>query len=862
MNKRKAILVTALLLILACQVIPTPPALKTTSRSSPTTPAPPSPEATIAVTAAARAASLPTAETRPPSDLPPFPYQAGRPFAEIQSVEWQPGRPAQSAEVALPASVEQIANRQVLAGLTLRQQAQLAQNGFVILHSQEAQFSAVRERVALRFGQPYFLTTDAVYHALDLTLDELLAALEKEELHRRMTAVVRAMMNETLGYLPLAQGGELEQEIHLAAAYLGVGLRLLDPQAAINPILESEVNAQVAQISEAGGLQESVLIPGYRDDFRAYQPGGRYQDDPNLQAYYRGMTWFERAAFPIDARGAPGRVPLILTLALRRAPMDEAFPSGSSAAAHSAAQEWAIVRETLAFLRGAGPGYGPAEYAALMDQIYGRGVTVVGLADAGKWDQFLRFVREMPAAQLGGSSTSPLAAAQPLNDWRFMGQGFRLDHFILQSLQQEKAKSSAEGENPPPSSLDLMAALGSPAALDIRQKAFGAGDPSYPERVAHLSGLLASQRAEDWFGSTGNSWLYSFRAQVAEKDERYPAMMRSSSWAVKDLNSALGGWVSLRRETVETLPAQETSAPDSQRVSGAPPAYVEPNPEVFYRLARLATAFAEGLDQRGLTGVFSTTPNPTGLKQLTLDLLDLGDRIQRLGDLAAKELSGAALDADDWALILSPLGPAEERLAASQRASTGNPLQMPPVATIITLKDANSKDLQVALGGVDRIYVLTPVGGELLVAQGGVFSFYEFVNTLNQPLGDNEWRKMLANNQATPPEWAAALYLAEGNAVDVLAFRIGDVYRLTPAAGQLNLRVEPGRSSKAARRLNPGDIFQILAGPTRQGGSTWWYVRLLTDGAETFEGWLLEDQQWYERVWRPSASIYQEIDPC
>lgn len=848
--KRNAILVAALLLILACQVIPTPPALKTTPRGSPTTPAPVSPEATSAGTAAARAVSSPSAETRPPSDLPPFPYQAGRPFAEVQSVEWAPIRPAQFAPIALPISLDQVANRQVLAGLTLRQQAQLAQNGFVILHSQEAQFSAVRERVALRFGQPYFLTTDAVYHALDLTLDELLAALEKEELHRRMTAIVRAMMNETLSYLPLAQGGELEAEIHLAAAYLGVGLRLLDPQATINPILENAVNAQVAQILEAGGFQESTLIPGYRDDFSAYQPQGRYQSSADLQAYYRGMTWFERAVFPIDARGAPGRVPLILTLALRRAQMDATFLSVSDAEAHSAAQEWAIVRAVLAFLRGVGAGYGPAEYAALMDQIYGRGVTVLSLADAGKWDQFLRFVREMPLAQLGGFAIGPTSPDQSLNEWRFMGQGFRLDRFILQSLQSG-ASLSAEGKSLPPSGLDLMAALGSPAALDIRQKAFGAGDPGYPERVAHLRGLLAGQRAEIWFGSAGNSWLYSFQAQVAEKDKRYPAMMRSTPWAIKDLNSALGGWVSLRRETTEIVPAPVAPTEEEQVVSGAPPAYVEPNPEVFYRLARLATTLAEGLNQRGLVGVFSTTPNPMGLRQLTLDLLDLGDRIQRLGDLAVKELSGVALDADDWALILAALGPAEERQAAAQRASLSNPLPLPPIASVITLAEANGKDLQVALGGVDRIYVLTPLNGELLVAQGGVFSFYEFVNALNHPLSDDEWRKMLANNQATSPEWSQALYLPEGNPVDVLAFRIGDVYRLTPSAGAITLRAEAGRTSKAVRRLSPGEAFQILAGPSRQSGENWWRVRLIAGGGETVEGWLLEDQRWYERVWRP-----------
>ena len=89
-----------------------------------------------------------------PGELPPFPYLPEQPFASIENVDWKTERLAEAAEVPLPVSLEQVVNQAVAAGLTSRQQAFLRQNGFVVLHSQEVQFADIRERVAVRYGQP------------------------------------------------------------------------------------------------------------------------------------------------------------------------------------------------------------------------------------------------------------------------------------------------------------------------------------------------------------------------------------------------------------------------------------------------------------------------------------------------------------------------------------------------------------------------------------------------------------------------------------------------------------------------------------------------------------------------------------
>ena len=84
-----------------------------------------------------------------------------------------------------------------------------------------------------------------------LALAELLPALEREELRRRMLAVTQATLEQVLTYLPLVSGTELEADTRLSAAYLAVAVSLLDPQAAIDPELEALVQPQVEQVGPA-----------------------------------------------------------------------------------------------------------------------------------------------------------------------------------------------------------------------------------------------------------------------------------------------------------------------------------------------------------------------------------------------------------------------------------------------------------------------------------------------------------------------------------------------------------------------------------------------------------------------------------
>jgi hypothetical protein len=849
--RRPILLLLTLVLVLACQIIPTPPALRATPFPllAPTRPRV-SPVAGSAPPQTAATQTGAGSQTPVPGELALFPYDvshdASLPFADIQSLGWSPESLSGANQVGLPFPMEKVANLAVAAGLTSRQRVTLSQNGFVVLHSQEAQFSVLRQRVSLRNGQPYYLTIDAASHALRMSLAGLLPALERDELRRRLLAVTQATLNQLLAYLPLVQGTDLEADTRLSAAYLAVAVRLLDPQAALNPELDALVQPQVEQVLSANRVETSRLLPGFQDDYRLYRPTGHYAVDPDLQAYFRAMTWLERVRFSYQetpSGSQPSRLPLLVTLALRQATI-ESTP---------AAQEWARIYETINFLNGPSAGANPAQYAAWMDQIYGRSLTIFGLSDVSRWAMFLAYARDLPAVQSNPAFAMLPADPRLEQSWTFLGSRFNLDDSILQSLAAARADISTD-QRLQPGGLEVMAVLGSQTA---RQAIQYQGETAYrtkPDEITRLQKLVQQQSEAQWSGTLHGAWLHAVQASMAEKSQieppLYPAYMRTSAWSYKDLNSALGSWVEIYHDSrITPLPSAAQTASDLP-ASPAAPGYVEPDPLAFYRLSNLAYLITEGLKQRQLTGVFTSNPAPTGLSSLQQELSDLADRLQRLGNIAAKELAGASLQAGDYAVIQAPLGPLESYAALDANAAASKPVSPEPaLPAIVSFDSIRGRVVQAGIGPVDRILVLVSLDGVVYIAQGGVYSFYEFSLPQESRLEDATWRWMLINDPPKPPAWVESFYLPEGYPVDVLAFRSGDIFRVTLAAEQVTIYAAPRLDAAVISRLHPGDLIKIIAGPVLAEKASFWKVQVNPTQPGSLEGWMVESQTSFERLW-------------
>jgi hypothetical protein len=91
--------------------------------------------------------------------------------------------------------------------------------------------------------------------------------------------------------------------------------------------------------------------------------------------------------------------------------------------------------------------------------------------------------------------------------------------------------------------------------------------------------------------------------------------------------------------------------------------------------------------------------------------------------------------------------------------------------------------------------------------------------------------------------------LADGNPVDVLAFRSGDVYKITQAGAGLNLRLEPSRNAGVIQKLEPDEYVTIVDGPFQAEGFTWWKLRYELSNGDSLEGWAVGQPEWYQRAW-------------
>ena len=64
----------------------------------------------------------------------------------------------------------------------------------------------------------------------------------------------------------------------------------------------------------------------------------------------------------------------------------------------------------------------------------------------------------------------------------------------------------------------------------------------------------------------------------------------------------------------------------------------------------------------------------------------------------------------------------------------------------------------------------------------------------------------------------------------------------------LNARREAALNAEVMRQLQPGDLVILIDGPVQADGLTWWKFNLDPNGSAPLEGWMVESQEFYERM--------------
>jgi hypothetical protein len=518
--------------------------------------------------------------------------------------------------------------------------ALLGRKGFVIVPRQEYPSFPYAYSEIYAQDLPVFVSADMVLEAVHRSYDQILEALEQEQLRPRLASLLSSL-RARLARPEFAADAALAADLDL---YLTVAQRLLDGTLAapVRGADPQQVGNLVGQAQSAGGSATVELFGRRREiDFSQFAPRGHYADSEPLSRYFRAMIWFGRTDLRLIETQADGtrvflRRQLDAALALREL-MDEASLADWTAidttiGAFVGEHDDMTVPELGALLGDLGVGH-RAELAALPDARIAQAIV-----DGRYGDQ--RILSQVMIENANAASPLPLDASFAL-----FGQRYVVDSHVFSNVVFDRVSQRVL-----PSPLDVaFAALGNDQALSLIGPELDQSD--YPGALSSLRTLVDAQGVDYWNGSLYSAWLGALRtlspgaAGNALSDASLPSVARGETWGRRLLNTQLASWAELRHDTV--LYAKQSYTTGS--LCEYPDALVEPYPEFFHALARYADLGQTTVDA---LGVSSADPNGETLRQLLHDYFArLSSVMNRLGRMAEAQRTGAEHAPDDIAFI-------------------------------------------------------------------------------------------------------------------------------------------------------------------------------------------------------------------
>jgi hypothetical protein len=614
--------------------------------------------------------------------------------------------------------------------------AALARNLFYLRPSTDAQIYDVYKD-AVHAGAPAIVTTDAALHTYHIIFDYALRILEVSKLSAAVVDLTDLMLDASIDQLN-ENIPELSDLCKNNVAFFAVAKTLLGGSVGSLPAgVRQLVDAELGLIDAHEGFANSPIF-GRSEDYSQYVPRGHYTRNDLLKQYFRAMMWYGRMSFPLY-RPTLGGGKEPDTDSTRRAIMIALEIQGH------AFDLWKSIYDPTVFFVGETDDLSVYDYQPLIKEIYGETVTLPDLKDDGK---ILAFVEKAAAAKAPKIVSGYMGYDEDkatIKGFRFMGQRFIPDSYMFQELVFDKV-GTMEKPRLFPMGLDVMAVLGSKRAYTLLDSLGETQYENYNKQYEALKASFASLKAEDWTQNLYWGWLYSLLALLNEKGDGYPSFMKSDAWTDKEINAALGSWAELRHDTILYAKQSYTLAGAAMPPQEKPKGYVEPNPELYGRLASLARMTYDGLDSRGLL-----------TETLSTKLEDLRQMLLKLKGISEKELTGKALSDDEYDYIkyfgsrLESIITFPPEVASSVESDTDK--SMAVVADVHT--DTNSGQvLEEGVGNPYHLFVLVPVEGNLTLCRGAAFTYYEFKWPMSDRLTDEAWQAKLKDRTAPElPSW-------------------------------------------------------------------------------------------------------------
>lgn len=584
---------------------------------------------------------------------------------------------------------------------------------------------------------PQFITTDAVLHTFHKLFDRSLLKIEETNLLSHLYILNGNMYSY---FIPLYhdESDSLAQQVYgLLASYFAVGRELLGYSTADMGLRTEAADSEVTLIGDAVAYQESPLFAAYPEDYSQYQPRGHYTFSSDLEMYFRAMTWFGRQAFVLkDAEDVPktdltGAALYLAYMKQNNIPSAETWVS------------WDKIDRRVAFFVGQSDDLTLDDYIDYAEIYFGADIGTLSPSQFLDEAVLLDFIESADAY-----FANPQITTETPKGLRFLGQRFTPDTNVFSKMVIPYVSGRTM-----PKALDVMAALHCQTAYDILDYYDETLYSGYTEQLDSLKNHFASLPEEQWAENLYWNWLYCLMPLLTEKGDGFPMFMQNASWQRKELNTALGSWSELRHDTILYLKQAYTlsAGPSVENLHG----YVEPNPWLYARLASLIDYMLEEfywLEE----------------DQLVERLTDLREMLLSLETISEKELTGGEYTDEEQLLILTFGESIGQMLTFGSEGFDyeygdfwDQPYNRDDMAVIADVHTdlINDQCLEEGVGYPFRIAVVCPVGGELKICVGAVFSYYEFLRPRSERLTDETWRELLASDYPPQvPGWTGCFY--------------------------------------------------------------------------------------------------------
>jgi uncharacterized protein DUF3160 len=637
---------------------------------------------------------------------------------------------------SLPLPVESISTTALLSDtFSVTQTRVLTQSGFMIVPATYQSFGALYAD-AQHAGTPSFVSADLVLDTSSQLLSQIQASVEQRYQLPELRMLDREMYDLSWAqYLAMEMSATpAEQRIATTAlrnaAYFAVPLSLLDPAFELPQVISPVVHAELSLIAASDSITISPLLdlPGMPDaekqqvDYTRFTPLSHYAANDALARYFQALTWHREIVFRPSQREETRSAALI------------AYTMNQHPATHVL---WERIQSVLAFFQGQGASYTPAQYGDLIEMAWAESAEITALGDEVQFDALTLAIGDLSPPD-NPIWTFWIRNGFPERGWQFLSTPFWIDMYVFEQMTGDHVGDEGNPRDLP-LYIDLASVLGSPESYVIADKVGESEIAHYLDQVGKVRNELSSLQLEHWTADLHWNWLHAHSAVIREKTTSYPEWMRTASWRRKDLQSVFGSWTILRRDAGAAFLEAPTPEPAAENTPSVSWGYVEPQPELYARLAALVRQIIDGLDNRLMLSSADRSA-----------LLAWEEWLIFVQDAARRELTGQTLLPEEY-----------QRLGADALVLQGATLNSGPQgATAVRLAASETEQLIEATGRVDEIYVVIERGGDRFLARGGVYSHYEFVWPVEESLTVSRWQEMLDTEEmpARSP-WVQAFIL-------------------------------------------------------------------------------------------------------